>query len=172
MRSIYYRTNINFLEGMRGENENPEEVGLMSVNDEISKVVFYGVSDINSLKRGSMAYAEAWFPDVRLVEIEEPDFLRFLVGLGANNDWWMLRFWDIRPDERMERAISVGREHANYYTNVLGMLEATNRLHHWAGVEVTPPDGVRVGIYRYPTASISVRRGNENDPKYLAMLEK
>lgn len=172
MRSIYYRTNINVLDNMRREGRNIGNLDFRSVNEQISRVIFYGESNISSLKRDSMAYATAWFPDVRLVEIDEPDFLRFLVDLGANNDWWMLRFWDIRPDERIERAISVGREHANYYTNVLEMLETTTRLHHWAGVEVTPPEGVRVGLYRYPTASISVRYGNEHDPRYLSIEER
>lgn len=171
MRTIYYRSSINVLDSMRENGEITEGLSYVSLNSEISKVVFEGQSDISTLKEDSVTYARNWGPAVRLLQIPEEDFLRFLIGLGANNDWWMLRFWDLRPEEGMVRTVSAGREYAGFYAPLVDMLADNERVHEWAGVEVTPPERVRVGLYRFPTASISVRHGFENDSRYLQIEE-
>jgi len=139
--------------------------------DIIFKIV-YGETDVITLKKGSVAFARAYAPFVRLIEIPSNKFLCFLIILGAENKRWMLRFWDLRE----ERAVAVGRDHPSLYDAVLGMLSANKRLHDWGGVEVTPlkakvpkvktRKNARVGLYRYPTASISVRKGSENRISY------
>jgi len=152
------------------DTETPEKM--------ILKIAFRD-TDIETLKEDSIPFAAHYAPHIRLLEILPPDlFLCFVVILGAKDKWWMLRFWDLR----VGRSISVGRDHASFYSGVLNMVSVNNRLHEWAGVEATPPTArvpkgvtplrtVRVGLYRYPTASISVRVGSQRRRRYR-LIEK
>ncbi len=144
------------------DTETPEKM--------ILKIAFRD-TDIETLKEDSIPFAAHYAPHIRLLEILPLDlFLCFVIILGAKNKWWMLRFWDLR----VGRSISVGREHAQFYNSLLSMLTIP---HQWAGVEATPPTArvpkgvtplrtVRVGLYRYPTASISVRVGSQRRRRY------
>ncbi len=156
-------------------------MGTNSRNQTIFKIVF-PETDICTLKKGSIPYAQRYLPDISLLAIDEKDFHSFLVGLGAEKNRWLLRFWDLREAGGVGRAISVGREHPDLYDHMVTMLSGQGRLHAWAGVEVTPPGKAGVGVmppgkarvdlYRYPTASISVKTGLVNSSKYRAVEKK
>ena len=177
----------------------PLEKALTGDEEILFKIVF-SETDVETLKEGAEVFVETCYPHVKFIEVPTRDLLCFLVRLGAKNRWWMLRFWDLGKEgkeeeekkeeekEGVKRAISVGRDHPTFYDLLIVMLKGTGRLHEWAGAEVSPPKivlprgfkrprrfrrprNVRVGLYRYPTASISVRRKTEHRRRYI-QLEK
>lgn len=111
------------------------------------------------IKFTATALARALAPDLRVLPIPEPRFVKFLRKEGAEDNSWTMRFWEVNDDEGWSRAITAGKETPDIWTAIVTAMNTRTRSGGraaWAGVEFTHSTlQTRVIMHRWPTASIA-----------------
>lgn len=119
-----------------------------------------------ALKFGAYQIEKALGALGRRIEIAEPDFEDFLKKLKVTTGF-NLKFWEIDYDENWTRSYSANKEKVQFYSEMKDTFDRAEREAQWAGIGVslaTNP-GIRVFLYRYPTASIMPYH-NPDEEKY------
>lgn len=111
------------------------------------------------IKFTATALARTLAPDLKILPIPEPRFVKFLTTEGAEENSWTMRFWEVREDEGWSRTITAGKETPDLWRHIVAAMSGRTGKGGraaWAGVDFTHPAlQARVIMHRWPTASIA-----------------
>lgn len=109
-------------------------------------------------------WTDALRPRIDAIAVGENDFTYdFLRKQVARSDSWTMRFWELGPV--FSRSVAAWKEEPEVWAPIQSTLRGAGRGTTWAGVEFTHDrSGVRVAVYRYPTAALWGIGSSERNP--------
>ena len=161
-----YKQSGNILANAKGKVTMPlKDLKVAGRSGDIAFIDYTRELHTAPIKYYANALKDALSPNLDVIEIPEGTFVKYLKSAGAQKDSWLLRFWDIDTKNQTSKAITVGKEVPDIWSEIVNPLRAAKRGTTWASAEFTHAKlGVRIIVHRWPTAGIaSVGRGS---PEY------